>query len=70
MFRRVVIEGMDDGSLRPGDPQLTARMLLRSLNSIDAWFRTRPGQSADEVRDLAVEITSMLISGLEAPLSM
>lgn len=70
MFRRVVIEGMDDGSLRPGDPQLTARMLLSSLNSIDAWFRTRPGQSADEVRDLAVEITSMLISGLEAPLSM
>ncbi|WP_019201466.1 TetR/AcrR family transcriptional regulator [Tsukamurella sp. 1534] len=65
MFRHVVIEGVEDGSLRDEDPQLTARMLLSSLNSIDAWFRARPGQPADELRDLAARITRMLISGLE-----
>ncbi|KXP04870.1 TetR/AcrR family transcriptional regulator [Tsukamurella tyrosinosolvens] len=66
MFRRVVIDGVSDGTLRDEDPQLTARMLLSSLNSIDSWFSTRPGQSAEELRDLAARITSMLISGLES----
>ncbi|MGV9868003.1 TetR family transcriptional regulator [Rhodococcus koreensis] len=65
MFRRVVAEGMTDGSLRDEDPQLTARMLLSSLNSIDSWFHTRPGQSTEELQDLAARITRMLITGLE-----
>lgn len=66
MFRSVVEDGIADGTLRADDPHLMARMLLSSLNSIDAWFRPRPGQDAAELRDLAVRITRMLISGVRA----
>lgn len=64
LFRRVVAEGIADRSLRDEDPQVVARMLLSSLNSIDSWFRTRPGQSSDEIKTLAARLTRMLIGGL------
>lgn len=66
MFRRVVEEGMADGSLLPEDPKLVARALLSSLNSIDSWYRMRPGQPLEEVRDLAARVTSLYISGVAA----
>lgn len=66
MFRRVVEEGMADGSLLPEDPKLVARALLSSLNSIDSWFRTRPDQSLDEIEELAARVTGLYITGLAA----
>lgn len=66
MFRGVIVEGIDDGSLRPGDPHLMARMLLSSLNSVDAWFRTRPEQTEEEIDVLAAQVVDFLIDGLSS----
>ncbi|CAM5389277.1 TetR/AcrR family transcriptional regulator [Streptomyces hirsutus] len=65
MFRRVVAEGMADGSLRTEDPKLAARVLLSSLNATDMWFQPRPGQTTAELHDLAARIADLLIGGLD-----
>ncbi|MBP2335627.1 AcrR family transcriptional regulator [Saccharothrix coeruleofusca] len=67
MFRRVVEEGIADGSLRPVDASLATRTLLSNLNAVDAWYRRIEGQSAAEVRELAHRIVDILIGGLVAP---
>lgn len=66
MFRRVVEEGMADGSLVVEDPKLVARALLSGLNSIDSWFRTRPGQPIEELEELGARVARLYITGLAA----
>jgi AcrR family transcriptional regulator len=66
MFRQVVIDGIDDGSLRGVDPALAARTLLSNLNAVDIWFRRIEGQPAEEMHDLARRIVDLLIGGLAA----
>ncbi|MBA8964501.1 AcrR family transcriptional regulator [Rhodococcus percolatus] len=64
MFRKVVADGMADSSLRIEDPKLATRVLLSSLNAIDTWFQPRPGQSVEQIHDLAQRIAHLLINGL------
>ncbi|WP_344162192.1 TetR/AcrR family transcriptional regulator [Kribbella yunnanensis] len=66
LFRRVVEEGIADGSLRAMDAALATRTLLSSLNSVDTWFRPRPGQSVDDLHTLATQIVDLLIGGFAA----
>lgn len=66
LFRRVVVEGIEDGSLRHVDPALATRTLLSNLNAVDLWYRRVEGQSPDEVRRLACRIVDLLIGGLAA----
>lgn len=66
MFRRVVEEGIADGSLRPLDASLATRTLLSNLNGVDLWFRRREGQTSAEMRDLAGRIVDIIIGGLAA----
>jgi hypothetical protein len=66
MFRRVVEEGIGDGSLRRVDAVLATRTLLSSLNAVDMWYHPIEGQSADEVHNLAGRIVDLLIGGLTA----
>lgn len=66
MFREVVVAGMTDGSIRSGDPKLTTRMLLASLNSVDNWFRSRPEQDDGELGELAERIVDLILCGVAA----
>ncbi|MDT0300902.1 TetR/AcrR family transcriptional regulator [Streptomonospora wellingtoniae] len=66
MFRRVVAEGMGDGSLRRVDGSLAARTLLSNLNAVDMWYRKIEGQPAEEVAELADDVVDLLIGGLAA----
>ncbi|MFI6966731.1 TetR family transcriptional regulator [Streptomyces sp. NPDC050255] len=66
LFRRVVTEGMADGSLRREDPKLATRVLLSSLNATDIWVQQRPGQSTGELHDLALRVARLVIGGLES----
>jgi AcrR family transcriptional regulator len=66
MFRRVVEEGIADGSLRAIDPSLATRTLLSSLNGVDMWYRRIEGQPTDDVHGLARRIVDLLIGGLAA----
>jgi AcrR family transcriptional regulator len=64
MFRRVVDEGIADGSLRAVDASLATRTLLSNLNAVDTWYRRIEGQPACETHDLAHRIVDLLIGGL------
>jgi AcrR family transcriptional regulator len=64
MFHRVVVDGIDDGSLRGVDPALATRTLLSNLNAVDMWYRRVEDQSGDELHDLARRIVDLLIGGL------
>jgi AcrR family transcriptional regulator len=64
MFRRVVGEGVADGSLRAVEPALATRTLLSNLNAVDTWYRRIDGQSTEEINDLAQRIVDLLIGGL------
>jgi AcrR family transcriptional regulator len=64
MFHRVVVDGIDDGSLRRVDPTLATRTLLSNLNAVDAWYRRVDGQVGDELHDLARRIVDLLVGGL------
>lgn len=66
IFRRVIGEGVADGSLRSVDIALAARLLLSSLNSVDAWYRKGEGQSDHDIRRLADAIVDLTISGMAA----
>jgi AcrR family transcriptional regulator len=64
LFRKVVEDGIADGSLRAVDPSLATRTLLSNLNAVDTWFRRIDGQPATEVHDLARRIVDLVIGGL------
>ncbi|MET1073013.1 MAG: TetR/AcrR family transcriptional regulator [Umezawaea sp.] len=66
LFHGVVVDGVDDGSLRAADPGLATRTLLSSLNAVDTWYRKIEGQSAAEVHDLARRVVDLLVGGLAA----
>lgn len=64
MFRRVMAEGMTDGSLREVDASLAARTLLSNLNAVDMWYRKIEDQPIEEVEELADQVVDLLIGGL------
>ncbi|WP_214401262.1 TetR/AcrR family transcriptional regulator [Pseudonocardia lacus] len=66
MFRRVLVDGIEDGSLRRVDPSLATRTLLSNLNAVDVWYRRIDGQTSAEVDELARQIVDLLIGGLAA----
>jgi AcrR family transcriptional regulator len=66
MFRAVVLDGIEDRSLRPVDPGLAVRTLLSNLNAVDMWYRRIDGQTAEQLHALAVQIVDLLIGGLAA----
>ena len=67
MFRQVVLDGIADGSLRAVDPVLATRTLLSNLNAVDMWYRRVEGQSAADLRELALRIVDLLVGGLSRP---
>jgi len=64
LFRSVAKEGIEDGSVRPLDPNLLVRTLLSSLNAVDMWFRPRAGQTEEELSELAGQVTDIVVNGV------
>lgn len=60
-FRALVAQGIEEGSLAPGDPKITAFTLLGALSWIARWYDPHGPLSADEV---AQQITTVLLNGL------
>ena len=61
MVRAVVSEGMQDGSIAPGDPKLVTFTLTGALNWIARWFDEDGPMSVEEVAKACVDT---LIGGL------
>lgn len=51
VLRRWVQEGIDDGSIHPGDPALTVMVFMGAVNWLHAWFSHAGPRSGDEVAE-------------------
>ena len=60
-MRRVIAQGMADGSFRPGDPKLLAFAILGAVNWITRWFD--PGGAASS-EDIGEAFADYLLRGL------
>lgn len=61
-MRKLILAGMDDGSIAPGNVRLIAFTLAGALNSPARWYD--PGKSESE-QDIAAAIVDILTKGLE-----
>lgn len=59
--RAMIAEGQVDGSMRPCDPVVTARVLFGAFNGIPRWFHADGGLS---VEDVAERYMDVLITGI------
>ena len=61
LFRRVIAEGIADGTFNPADPRLAAMAILSALNGIATWYRPDGPLTATEVAD---QYANLFLGGL------
>jgi AcrR family transcriptional regulator len=61
-IRRLIREGIQDGSIHPCDPKMAAFALAGSLNWIAHWYRENQSMSAAEIADAFI---AMFDNGLQ-----
>jgi AcrR family transcriptional regulator len=62
VYRRLIQQGIADGTLREVDPHVATMAILGALNWTVKWFRTEGRRSAVEIGE---EFAMLLIRGLE-----
>jgi AcrR family transcriptional regulator len=55
-IRRLLRQGIEDGSVEPCDPRITAFAIAGALNWIAHWYREGQSMGADEVADAYVAV--------------
>jgi AcrR family transcriptional regulator len=55
-IRRLIREGVQDGSIHPCDPKMTAFALAGSLNWIAHWYRENKSMSGAEIADAFITV--------------
>lgn len=55
-IRRLIREGVQDGSIHPCDPKMTAFALAGSLNWIAHWYRENRSMSGAEIADAFITV--------------
>lgn len=60
--RRMILEGIDDGSIRPCDPTTVTFAMVGALNSTTRWFDPKGPRSIDSVIE---EIWELIRTGVE-----
>ncbi|HLJ04851.1 MAG TPA: TetR/AcrR family transcriptional regulator [Acetobacteraceae bacterium] len=55
-IRRLIREGVQDGSIHPCDPKMTAFALAGSLNWIAHWYRENQSMTAAQIADAFIQI--------------
>ncbi|MEJ1171227.1 TetR/AcrR family transcriptional regulator [Variovorax sp. CCNWLW235] len=55
-FRRLIAEGVDEGSLAPCDPKMAAFMLAGALSWIGRWYRPDGDLTPDQIADQGIEL--------------
>lgn len=66
LFRGVVEQGVNDGSLRQVDPPLATRVLLSSLNAVDVWYREQEQQAPEGLQSLAGDVVDLILDGVSS----
>jgi len=55
-FRRLIAEGVAEGSLAPCDPKMAAFMLAGALSWIGRWYRSDGDLTPDQIADQGIEL--------------
>lgn len=63
-FRRLIEEGVAEGSLAPCDPKLAAFMLAGALSWIGRWYRPDGALAPEQIADQGI---ALLLGGVLAP---
>ena len=66
LFRKVLQEGLADGTLSVPDVAIAGRAILGALNSLVDWYRIRPEQSRSEQMRIADTLATTIVRGLLA----
>lgn len=64
LFKQVIREGIDDGSIREVDVSIAAKAVLGAINWLSIWYQPRSIQTENDKIVLAKEIVSIQINGL------
>jgi AcrR family transcriptional regulator len=62
IVRDILGQGVDDGSIAPCDPKITAMLFFGALNWIPYWYRTDGELDADQ---LAARVVDFVMTGLK-----
>jgi len=54
--QQMIIEGQEDGSIRPCDPALTAKALFGAFNGIPVWFKRNGSLNAGDVAESYLDL--------------
>ncbi|APE42481.1 TetR family transcriptional regulator [Sulfitobacter alexandrii] len=66
LYRAVLQQGVEDGSLSAPDIAIAGRAIMGALNSLVDWYRVRPDQTgADQIR-IAETLAETIINGVLA----
>ncbi len=55
-IRKLIREGVQDGSIQPCDPKMTAFALAGSLNWIAHWYKENQSMTPDEIADAFITV--------------
>lgn len=64
LYRKVIEDGLEDGTLQCRNASLAARMILGALNGFSVWYRPRPEQTEADMDALAEEVVEVVIGGV------
>ncbi|MBA8822522.1 TetR/AcrR family transcriptional regulator [Ochrobactrum sp. GPK 3] len=66
LFKQVIREGMEDGSIRHVDVSVAAKAVLGAINWLSIWYQPRSVETDADRIALAKEIVSIQIKGLHS----
>lgn len=66
LYRAVLQQGLEDGTLSMPDVAIAGRAIMGALNSLVDWYRVRPEQSRADQMQIAETLGATIIKGLLA----
>lgn len=66
LYRTVLQQGVEDGTLSISDIAIAGRAIMGALNSLVDWYRVRPEQSHADQMKIADTLAATIINGLLA----
>ncbi len=67
LFRAVMEEAAADGTIVYDDLGIARQLMFMTLNSPIFWYKPRPGETAQDRRNIARQCTNFALAGLKAP---
>jgi AcrR family transcriptional regulator len=66
IFRQTIAEAKKDGDMRFGSLGIANQLMLVTLSSPIFWYSPRPGETRDDIDDIAWQVVAFAASGLGA----